>query len=300
MIAVQNIRKRATLIGAIAILLWSTLAIFTTMTEGIPPFQLLAVTFLVAFCVSTLLLVIRGEKIIRRGKPQMAVWIVSVGGLFGYHFFYFVALRNAPAVEANLINYLWPLLIVLFSSLLPGERLRWFHTVGALLGLSGAFLLVALKGNISFQSESIGGYLAAVSCAIIWATYSVLNRRFEHIPTASVSGFCGMTSLLAFLCHLVMESWVTPNLVQLFYIILMGLGPLGLAFFVWDYGTKHGDLQLIGVLSYSTPLLSTLLLILFGKAEANLLILISCALIIGGALLASKDKLKRAGERATE
>jgi drug/metabolite transporter (DMT)-like permease len=199
-----------------------------------------------------------------------------------------------------LINYLWPLLIVVFSSLLPGERLRWFHTAGALLGLSGAFLLVALKGNISFQSESIGGYLAAVACAVIWATYSVLNRRFEHIPTASVSGFCGMTALLAFLCHLVMESWVTPNLAQLFYIILMGLGPLGLAFFVWDYGTKHGDLRLIGVLSYSTPLLSTLLLILFGKAEASLLVLISCTLIIGGALLASKDKLKRAGERATE
>ncbi|TVO78761.1 aromatic amino acid exporter YddG [Sedimenticola selenatireducens] len=298
--AAQQTPNRATLIGAVAILLWSTLAIFTTMTEGIPPFQLLALTFLVAFCISTLILLIRGEKIIRRGKLHLVVWIVSVGGLFGYHFFYFVALRNAPAVEANLINYLWPLLIVVFSSLLPGERLRWFHTAGALLGLSGAFLLVALKGNISFQSESIGGYLAAVACAVIWATYSVLNRRFEHIPTASVSGFCGMTALLAFLCHLVMESWVTPNLAQLFYIILMGLGPLGLAFFVWDYGTKHGDLRLIGVLSYSTPLLSTLLLILFGKAEASLLVLISCTLIIGGALLASKDKLKRAGERATE
>jgi drug/metabolite transporter (DMT)-like permease len=300
MIVTQKTRNRATLIGTLAILLWSTLAIFTTMTEGIPPFQLLALTFLVAFCVSTTLLLIRGKKIFRRGKPHLAVWVVSVGGLFGYHFFYFVALRNAPAVEANLINYLWPLLIVLFSSLLPGERLRWFHSAGALLGLFGAFLLVALKGNVSFQSEAIGGYLAAVTCAVIWAAYSVLNRRFDHIPTESVSGFCGMTSLLAFICHLVMESWVTPDLAQVFYIIVMGLGPLGLAFFVWDYGTKHGDLQLIGVLSYSTPLLSTLLLILFGKAEANLLILISCVLIISGALLASKDKLKRVDKRNTD
>jgi len=289
----QQKRNRATLIGGIAILLWSTLAIFTTMTEGIPPFQLLALTFLVAFCVSTLLLLYRGETIIRRGKPQLTVWIVSVGGLFGYHFFYFVALRTAPAVEANLINYLWPLLIVLFSSLLPGERLRWFHTAGALLGFSGAFLLVAMKGDISFQSEALGGYLAAVASAVIWATYSVSNRRFEHIPTSAVSGFCGMTSLLAFVCHFLSESWATPDLIQIIFIIAMGLGPLGLAFFVWDYGTKHGDLQLIGVLSYSAPLLSTLLLILFGKAEANMIIMLSCILIIGGALLASKDKLVR-------
>ncbi len=299
MIVSQQRRYRATLIGGVAILLWSTLAILTTMTEGIPPFQLLALTFLVAFCVSTLLLLYRGETIFRRGKPNLPVWIVSVGGLFGYHFFYFVALRNAPAVEANLINYLWPLLIVLFSSLLPGERLRWFHTTGALMGLFGAFLLVAMKGSISFQSAALGGYLAAVAAALIWSSYSVINRRFDHIPTAAVSGFCGMTSLLAFVCHFFMESWVTPDGIQILFVIGMGLGPLGLAFFVWDYGTKHGDLQLIGVLSYSAPLLSTLLLILFGKAEASLLVLISCLLIIGGALLASKDKLKRTGKRKT-
>lgn len=289
----QQKRNRATLIGGIAILLWSTQALLTTMTQGIPPFQLLAMTFLVAFCASTLLLLYRGETIIRKGKPQFNVWIISVGGLFGYHFFYFVALHTAPAVEANLINYLWPLLIVFFSALLPGEHLRWFHSAGALMGLFGAVLLVAMNGTVSFQAESISGYLAAVVAALIWSAYSVTNRRFEHIPTAAVSGFCGMTSLLAFISHFVAETWYMPESIQLLAIIAMGLGPLGLAFFVWDYGTKHGDLQLIGVLSYGAPLFSTLLLILFGKAQASITVMLACILIIGGALLASKDKITK-------
>jgi drug/metabolite transporter (DMT)-like permease len=73
--------------------------------------------------------------------------MIGITGLFGYHFFYFFAIKNAPAVEANLLNYLWPLLIVLLSSFLPNERLRWFHIVGSLLGLLGAFLLVSKKCN---------------------------------------------------------------------------------------------------------------------------------------------------------
>jgi len=222
------------------------------------------------------------------------VWILGVGGLFGYHFFYFLALRNAPAVEAGLIAYLWPLLIVVFSALLPGERLRWFHLAGALLGLGGSALLITGGEAVSFKSEFALGYGAAATCALTWATYSVVSRRFGHVPTDTVGWFCGAAAVLGLIAHLVFEDTVWPtDAGQWLAVLALGLGPVGLAFFVWDYGVKRGNIQSLGVFSYAAPLISTLLLIAFGAADLSWAVAIACAAIVGGALLASKELIMR-------
>lgn len=286
-------RVKATLIGGIAVLLWALLALFTTGAAGIPPFQLLAMTFAVAFVVSLGVLTARGRRTFAAWRQAPAVWALGVGGLFGYHFFYFVALGNAPAVDASLIAYLWPLLIVVFSALLPGERLRWFHLAGAAMGLVGAGLLVTKGGTLAFDSRYTVGYLAAAACALTWSSYSVLNRRFGAVPTEVVGGFCGVVALLGLLCHLLMETTVTPQGLQWLAVLGLGLGPVGAAFFVWDYGTKHGNIQVLGALSYAAPLLSTLILIAFGQAEATWQVGLACLLIVAGAVLASKEMLRR-------
>jgi drug/metabolite transporter (DMT)-like permease len=282
---------RATLIGASAILLWSMLALLTTGAQGIPPFQLLGLTFGIASVTSLLYLALRGPQALAKLWQRPAAWLLGVGGLFGFHFFYFVALGRAPAVEASLIVYLWPLLIVLFSALLPGVRLRWFHIAGALLGLSGATLLLTNGGRVGFDSRFLGAYLAALGAAVTWAVYSVANRRFGDVPSEAVSGFCAGTALLGIACHVATEEWVQPQGLQWLSILALGLGPVGAAFFLWDYGTKHGSLQTLGALSYAGPLLSTLLLVAFGQAQATWALGAACILIIGGALLASKELL---------
>jgi drug/metabolite transporter (DMT)-like permease len=287
---------RATLIGGIAVLLWAMLALFTTWAGGIPPFQLVAMAFTIAFVVSGAVLAARGREALGRLRQRPAVWGLGVGGLFGYHFFYFVALGNAPAVEASLIAYLWPLLIVLFSALLPGERLRWYHLAGAVMGLGGAGLLVVGGGEapgFAFKSEFAAGYLAALACALTWSGYSVLNRRFGAVPSEVVGGFCGAVALLGFLCHLALETTVAPGPGQWLAVLALGLGPVGVAFFVWDHGTKHGNIQVLGAFAYAAPLLSTLLLIAFGKAEPTWAVAGACALIVGGAALAARDFLRR-------
>ena len=284
---------RATLIGGIAVLLWALLALFTTWAAGVPPFQLVAMTFAVAFAVSMITLSLRGRRALARLRQPAAVWALGVTGLFGYHFFYFVALANAPAVDASLIAYLWPLLIVVFSALLPGERLRWFHVAGALMGLAGAGLLVTGGGKVSFKAEFAMGYLAALACALTWSSYSVANRRFGQVPTDVVGGFCGAVALLGALCHYSLETTVVPDAGQWLAVLLLGLGPVGAAFFAWDHGTKHGNIQALGAFSYAAPLISTLVLIGFGKAEATWVVGLACALIAGGAVLASKELLRR-------
>ncbi|MDO0924596.1 EamA family transporter [Streptomyces sp. TG1A-8] len=288
-------RLRATGIGAGAVLLWASLALFTTLTGRIPPFQLTAMAFAVGGIIG-LPRAVRGGAALARTVPRGA-WALGVGGLFGYHFFYFLALRNAPAVDAGLIAYLWPLLIVVLSALLPGERLRWWHAAGAVLGLGGTFLLVTGGQGVHFRGEYLLGYAAAAVCAVVWSAYSVVNRRYPGVPTDVVAFFCLATAVLAAVCHLLFEETVRPDGGQWLAVLALGLGPVGGAFYVWDHGTKHGDIRLLGTLSYFAPLLSTALLIAAGRADASWPVAAACVLITGGAVLASADALRAARRR---
>ena len=287
--------RRATAIGGTAILMWSTLALLTALSGTIPPFQLVAMSFAVGFVVGTAASAARGKDVIGVLRQPWPVWLLGIAGLFGYHFFYFLAFRLAPdaAVEVNLLNYLWPLLIVLFSALLPGERLKRGHVLGALCGLAGTVLIVTGRGRgVSLEAGALPGYLSAVTCAVAWAAYSVLSRRFGNVPTEAVGGFCLATAVLAGLCHLAFETTVAPTGGEWLAVLAMGVGPVGAAFFVWDHGVKRGDIRALGVLSYATPLASTFLLILFGQAVGGWTVWAACALIVGGAVLASRDVLR--------
>jgi drug/metabolite transporter (DMT)-like permease len=289
----QSARRRATLIGALAVLLWATLALLTSATGRIPPFQLTAMTFGLAFALALARWLARGDRLLDRLRLPAAAWAVGVGGLFGYHAVYFLALRLAPAVEASLIAYLWPLLIVVLSAALPGERLLARHVSGALLGLAGAALIVLRDGG-AFRYEFLGGYVAALACAFIWSIYSLASRRLRAVPSEAVGAFCGATAGLALVASLAFESAVWPaDAGEWLAVAALGLGPVGVAFFVWDYGVKHGDIQALGAFSYAAPLLSTGALILAGRAEPTWRVGLACLLIAGGAALAASDLLAR-------
>jgi len=282
----------ATLIGLTAILMWSLLAVLTVATGRIPAFQLAAMTFAIGALVGSLTWIGRKGAI---GALRQAplTWIVGVGGLFGYHALYFLALRLAPPAEAGLLNYLWPLLIVLFSSLLPGERLAPHHVIGAMLGLAGTVLLLAGNRGEGFTPTQVPGLIAAFVAAFVWATYSVLSRRLKSVPTDAVAGFCAATALLAALVHALAETTVWPDTaLQWLAIVGLGVGPVGAAFYTWDIGMKHGDIRVLGAASYATPLLSTAFLILAGFAKASANIVIAAILIAGGGLIAARDMLR--------
>ena len=248
-----------------------------------------------AFSVGTLvgiaMLAVRRKPMSGLAVPWKAA-LLGVGGLFGYHFFYFTALRNAPAVEASLIAYLWPLFIVIGSALMPGERLRWHHVAGALLGLGGTVLIVTKGGGVAFDARFATGYVAAFACAFVWSGYSLLSRRFAEVPTTIVTWFCAAAAALSAICHLLLEQTVWPaDLRQWLAVAGLGLMPVGAAFYAWDHGVKRGNIQVLGAASYAAPLLSTLILIAAGRAPATVTILAACVLITAGAILAARDMI---------
>ncbi|PTE23082.1 EamA family transporter [Cereibacter changlensis JA139] len=279
-------RNRATLIGFSAILLWSLLALFTIGSAPVPPLLLNALCFCIGGTLG-LVWVLAGGGLARLKGVGWKVYAFGTVGLFGYHFLYFTAFRLAPTAETGLIAYLWPLFIVLFSGLLPGERLTWRHVLGALTAFAGAALIV-LRGGVALDGAAAPGLALAFLCALTWAAYSVLSRGLGRVPTESVTVFCLATALLSALAHLALEPTVWPaNALGWASVVALGLGPVGLAFFTWDIGVKRGDIQLLGVASYAAPLLSTVVLVLTGIAAPSLAILIAALLIAGGAALAA-------------
>ncbi|VAW18989.1 Permease of the drug/metabolite transporter (DMT) superfamily [hydrothermal vent metagenome] len=286
-------RKAATATGFSAVALWALLALFTAASGRVPPFQLTAMTFLIGGIIG-LVWVARsgtGMAVFRQPWP---VWALGVGGLFGYHFFYFTALRNAPPVEAGLIAYLWPLLIVLLSAFLPQERLRIHHIGGGVLGLAGAGLIVTGGEALHIDPVYAFGYGAALICAFVWSGYSVLSRRFAKVPTQIVAGFCLATAGLSAIAHLALERTVWPgDAGEWLAVVALGVGPVGLAFYTWDIGVKHGDIQVLGAVSYAAPLLSTAVLIGFGYSPLTWTVAAAAVLITSGAVLASKEMIFR-------
>ena len=276
-----------TAVGFIAVLLWALLALFTVGSAPVPPFLLNALCFAIGGGIGVIWLLATGGLSQLRRVP-LRVYLIGTAGLFGYHFLYFSALRMAPAAEAGLIAYLWPLLIVLFSGLLPGEHLKRGHIIGGLIGFAGAVLIVA-QGVTGFNADALPGYGLAFLCALTWSGYSVVSRSFGAVPTASVVVFCLATAILSGVAHVALEDTILPTTtLGWLSVIGLGVGPVGIAFFVWDVGVKKGDIQLLGVASYAAPVLSTLALVVAGIAAPTWTLLLAAALITGGAALAAQ------------
>jgi drug/metabolite transporter (DMT)-like permease len=285
-------RARATAIGFTAVIMWGLLAFLSKLAAGVPPLQLLAMCFFIGglFGLSTWTL--------RKGAAQVLftlpgqIWALYVGGLFGCHLLYFIAVRNAPVVEVSLIAYLWPLLIVLFSAALPGAKLKLHHVVGAAMGLAGAFLVITKGQGLSLSNGLQLGHLIALPYAMLWAGFSVSIRKYGDIPTDSVVGFCFACAMLATATHFAIEPTLwTLTAMQWIASIGLGLLPMGAAFYAWDFGMKHGDPIILGASAYAAPLLSTLVLLAAGMATYHWSVLAACGLIILGAVIAAKDML---------
>lgn len=277
--------RTATLIGFLAILLWSTLALFAAMSGRVPPFQLVGMTFVIGGLLILAITAVRGQ--LSRIRPTPGSLALGLYGPFGDTALYYAAVKTAPAAEANLIHYLWPLLIVLFAALLPGGKLKLRHLIGALIGLAATALLVS--GGLGSGQGLAPGHLLAALGAFVWASYSVVSRRFAAVPSESLCVTMLACAVPAFACHLAFETTLwAPSPVEWAGVLGLGLGSIGLAFVVWDIGMKQGDVALLGVASYAAPVLSTLLLVLAGFAAPTWSLAAACLLIVGGAFVATR------------
>jgi drug/metabolite transporter (DMT)-like permease len=280
----HNHPRSATLYALGAIVLWASLAALGVALKSVPPFLLTGLALVIG-SMPTWPLVARNPRLWRIAPSTLAL---GVTGLFGFHFLLFLALRTAPAVQANLVNYLWPLFIVVLSPvLLPSMSLRPLHLLAAGLGFAGAAVAILGDGDGTVGSWS-WGYLLALASALIWAVFSLLTRRVPAFPTVAVGLFGMVSGLLSLACHVALEPATTLSTTDWWLVAAAGLGPLGVAFLLWDKALKLGDPRQIGILSYLTPLSSTAVLMLMGAGPFRWSIVLAAVMIVGAAIMGTR------------
>lgn len=286
----KTTRLFATVLGAIGVALWATETTFITYTTGIPPLQTVALALMFAALLSPIAWLVTGAHPLAAFRQPWPVWVVTVGAMFGYHACIYYATQKAPPVAAALLQGTTPLIIVFGSALLPGERLRWWHVAGALLGFGGVLSLIEYGGETSASDSGATFYLSLIGiAAALWGVYSLVARRFPDVPSSAMGTFYAAAAFLAAGLHMSLETWVTPTIQEWLAMAGLGILPMGLAIYFWDFGVKKGDIQALGAFSYVEPFIGAVLVALFAGAALEWSLLWSGCLVVSGAVLASRN-----------
>lgn len=281
--------KRATLMGLGALIMWTLEPLLVSEVNGLPIFELLAIIFFSSFFITA----IRATKKKRWGlilKQPAFIWIAGFMGICASDFAYIYGSQHAPIAHVDLIDYLWPCLVVAFTSMLPNERFTPQHVIGALLGFLGIFVLVHHEIEMNgFNITYFIGYLLALLAACLWGGYSAFSRYNKAVPTEMVGMYCGLGAVICLILHLKFETFVMPTYTQGSLAILTGITGAGLAYQLWDYGVKFGDVYLLSSLTYIARISAMALLVIFGKAPLTLSLVIACTLASVGVFISSLD-----------
>ncbi|MBB3944518.1 drug/metabolite transporter (DMT)-like permease [Rhizobium skierniewicense] len=286
-------RLTASLIGAVGVILWATETMLVTLTTSIPPLQTVALAFMFSAAMSPAVWLLTGSHPLEAFRQPIRVWVFTVVSLVGYHSCIYYATQQAPPAAAALLQSTTPLMIVLGSAFLPGERLRWWHVVGALLGFVGVTMLVETGGEGASTGSSFF-YLALIGVAAgLWGLYSVIARTLPDVPSSTLGVFYAASAVITFAAHFLLETWVPPQPIEWFAVAALGIFPMGLAIYFWDFGLKRGDIQALGAFSYVEPFIGAVLVAVFTGAALSLSLFWSGLLVVTGAVIASAGLWKK-------
>ncbi len=281
---VQKSNSWATVIGYGGLVLWSLSPLMVAQLNNIPTFEILTIALSISFFVIAIKLTI--QKQWGRIRQPFLIWLVGVIGIYGNDLTYIAAFKYAPPAHVDLINYLWPIFVILGSGLLPSEKFTYRHLLAGLLGLTGFYILLSSGTTIAdFQWGYLKGYLLALLDALIWAVYTLIARHYGKTPMEMIGMYCGIGALLSAITHFQFEPTVIPSFKQGLIIIIIGLSTSGTAYFLWDYGIKYGNFKLLNCLSYGNPIISILLLAAFHEADLDNDLILACFFVVAGAIV---------------
>ena len=260
--------QKNTLLGFLPIAIWAFSALLAVELSFIPIFELLFFLFTVGFCFVFVRYLTSKDKKEFLNFRKKDLLVTSIF-LAANQVCYFVAFRYSPAAQVDLINFLWPTLLVFFFSFLPGEKKSISHIIACFVSFFGIYQLLSPDFKHSFVYENFIGYLLAFGSALTWTAYSLYTRHNKNITTNCTSWACGPLAILAIIFHFYTEKFVVPDFSGMLLIILAGILQMGFAVLLWGRALKKGCVKSLGVMSYTIPIFSIMVLILFGKADFN-------------------------------
>ena len=271
-----------TLSGIIAIFLWSFTSALIVFTGEVPGFLLSSVTFFLGFVTLTLYQLVSKKDIISFWRQPVGNYFFVGSGVVVYTVLLYMSFKIIPALEANSLNYLWPILLVALSSFLYKKKVSLNILFGILMGALGTFLLFFSDSKDSFFSDFQLGHLTAIIAALIWTIYSVLAAKKEY-PQGVMAPVFFFSAIICFFLHKIFEQPIWPEGWEWMAVIALGIGRISYPF--WDYGMKKGDAVLLASCAYLIPLFSTIFLILIGTKPNSIFIGLGAFLIVSGCLV---------------
>lgn len=291
----QSLSARNTKVPTItacgALIIWAMYAFLVSeLLTNLPIFETICFTFGINFIVTVgRLTFTRRWSVI---KQPFFVWLIGIAGVCGSDFTYIAAMQYAPPAHVDFIDYLWPFLLIIGTSFLPNERFTPKHLIGGGLALLGVcFLLTGgggVEGVVGFKWDYIQGYLYALIAACIWCSYTLFSRWYQKMPAEMVGIYYGIGAAMAFILHKQHEVFVQPSWYEASLILVLGLSS-GMASLLWLYGSRKGNVKLLGVLAYFTPMLSMVMLVCSEKEPLSVTLVTACVLFILGILVGSLD-----------
>jgi len=280
----------------LAILLWSaTVALVRSLTEQLGAITAGAAVHCVAG-VASIAFLFSSKNRIRHIKQLPPEYLLGCGALFVMYMLVLflgvgLARDRCQVLEVGLLNYLWPALTILLSLVLLKKKAGWLLLPGTLLALAGVWLVLSQGAGISWRSfwNNVASNPAAYECGLAaacsWALYSNLARRWASSErTGAVDLFLPMSGLVLLLLSLIVEqhgSWNARAAVE--------VGVLGmvtwLAYRLWDFAMRKGDIVLVVACSYLTPLFSTVVSCIYLNVSAEITLWVGCILIVVGSLV---------------
>jgi drug/metabolite transporter (DMT)-like permease/putative salt-induced outer membrane protein YdiY len=269
-------KHKNTFLGFFSIITWSFSALFAVKLKTMPLLEVLAATFFLGFLVVFVRYLLSNKK-----KSFFAFktqdFIIALAALILNQSCYLLAFRYAPAAQVDIVNYLWPTLLVCLSSFLPKERFSWSHCIACIISFLGVINL--FSPSQGFSHDNILGYFLAFGAALSWTGYSLYTRYRGTSNANCISWACGPAALLTFILHLYYEKPTCPSSSEFFYLSIFGILQMGFALYFWEKALKKGYVKTLGLASYAIPIFSILILVLFKQTDFNYRMITSLLLI---------------------
>ncbi len=282
---------KATIIGQAALVIWSLSACCTMALSGIPAFEILSGIFISGFVASSIINTIKGNWSDASGRPKYLI-LAGILGIIGNDIFYILSFKHAPAIQVDLIVYLWPMMVLILSSLFLNEKTGIHHIFACILAFLGVYILLTADSETGlFHPQYLIGYACAFASALLWSIYIIISRKYAKSTPELFAIYCGVGAIFSLVMHFNFETTVMPSFWQGVILIVMGVATHSFAYYGWDFAIKRGHFKLLSILPYGNPILSVLALIFFGFADLTIEVLISTLMVFAaGAVAGLKAK----------
>ena len=290
--------KKSYIYAGLTVLIWSTLAtVVKLVLKDIPNFQALAISSAFAFVFLLILNIINGSiKEMKHYRIKDCLTMAGLGflGLFMYSALYYYGIAELGSQEACILNYLWPMMIVIFACIILKERITVKKIIAMLMSFAGIVVLTLGSGGVS-SGNRLFGIIACVTAAVCYGLFSVLNKKHSLNQNVTMIWIWFTTAVCSLVLSLIFENWQPIAGVQWLGIAWLGIVVNAVAYLLWAIALKGAsDSAKIANLAYLVPFISIIISWLVLKEQITINAVLALVLIIGGILIQSIS-LKRDG-----